>query len=207
MKTLSQSPLDPAFVQNPYPFYEQARAAGPFFRWSDYNMVCTPNAAACNAIFRDRRFGRETPAELAPIIPAHLAPFYAVEAHSMLELEPPRHTRLRSLVLRAFTSRRINALQPEIEALSHQLIDALPEGPFDLLTHFGQKLPVIIIARLLGVPEAMSDDLLRWSNAMVGMYMAGGIAPAKTAPSPQPKASSPSCAAISRPAARTRATI
>lgn len=173
MKTLSQSPLDPAFVQNPYPFYEQARAQGPFFRWADYNMVCTGNAAACNAIFRDRRFGRETPAELAREIPAHLAPFYAVEAHSMLELEPPRHTRLRSLVLRAFTSRRINALQPEIEALSHQLIDALPAGPFDLLKHFGQKLPVIIIARLLGVPEAMSDDLLKWSNAMVGMYMAG----------------------------------
>lgn len=173
MKTLSQSPLDAAFVQNPYPFYEEARALGPFFRWADYNMVCTGNAAACNAIFRDRRFGRETPAELAREIPAHLAPFYAVEAHSMLELEPPRHTRLRSLVLRAFTSRRINALQPEIEALSHQLIDALPEGPFDLLKHFGQKLPVIIIARLLGVPESMSDDLLRWSNAMVGMYMAG----------------------------------
>jgi unspecific monooxygenase len=77
------------------------------------------------------------------------------------------------LVLRAFTSRRIAALQPEIETLTHQLIDALPDGPFDLLKHFGQKLPVIIIARLLGVPEAMSDDLLRWSNAMVGMYMAG----------------------------------
>jgi unspecific monooxygenase len=76
-------------------------------------------------------------------------------------------------VLRAFTSRRIAALQPEIEALTHQLIDALPDGPFDLLKHFGQKLPVVIIARLLGVPEAMSDDLLRWSNAMVGMYMAG----------------------------------
>ena len=177
MKTLSQSPLDPAFVQNPYPFYEQARAQGPFFRWADYNMVCTGNTAACNAIFRDRRFGRETPAELAREIPAHLAPFYAVEAHSMLELEPPRHTRLRSLVLRAFTSRRINALQPEIETLSHQLIDALPEGPFDLLKHFGQKLPVIIIARLLGVPESMSDDLLKWSNAMVGMYMAGPADP------------------------------
>lgn len=177
MKTLSQSPLDPAFVQNPYPFYEQARAQGPFFRWADYNMVCTGNAAACNAIFRDRRFGRETPAELVREIPAHLAPFYAVEAHSMLELEPPRHTRLRSLVLRAFTSRRINALHPEIETLSHQLIDALPEGPFDLLKHFGQKLPVIIIARLLGVPESMSDDLLKWSNAMVGMYMAGPADP------------------------------
>jgi cytochrome P450 len=172
MITLSQSPTDPAFVQNPYPFYETARAHGPFFHWAEYGMAATGNWAAVNAIFRDRRFGREVPAELAPAIPAHLAPFYAVEAHSMLELEPPRHTRLRSLVLRAFTSRRIAGLQPEVETLTHQLIDALPPGDFDLLRHFGQKLPVIIIARLLGVPEAMSDDLLRWSNAMVGMYMA-----------------------------------
>ncbi|MDZ4309190.1 MAG: cytochrome P450 [Cypionkella sp.] len=173
MKTLHQSPLDPAFVQNPYPFYETARAAGPFFHWAEYGMACTGNAAAVSAIFRDRRFGREAPAELAPKIPDHLKPFYAVEAHSMLELEPPRHTRLRGLVLRAFTSRRIAALQPEIEALTHQLIDDFPAGPFDLLAHFGQKLPVIIIARLLGVPESMSNNLLKWSNAMVGMYMAG----------------------------------
>ena len=173
MKTLNQSPLDPVFVQNPYPFYEMARTAGPFFYWANYGMACTGNAAAAAAIYRDRRFGREVPAELAPVIPDHLTPFYAVEAHSMLELEPPRHTRLRSLVLRAFTSRRIAALEPEIATLTHQLIDAFPTGRFDLLQHFGQKLPVIIIARLLGVPEDMSDDLLRWSNAMVGMYMAG----------------------------------
>lgn len=173
MKALQQSPTEPDFVQNPYPFYEIARRAGPFFHWADYDLTCTTNAAACNAIFRDRRFGREVPPELAPTIPPHLAPFYAVEAHSMLELEPPRHTRLRSLVLRAFTSRRIAALQPEIATLSHQLIDTLPEGPFDLLAQFGQKLPVIIISRLLGVPEAMAPELLGWSNAMVGMYMAG----------------------------------
>jgi cytochrome P450 len=173
MQTLHQSPTDPAFVQNPYPFYEQARAHGPFFHWADYGIACTPSAAAANAIFRDRRFGREAPAELAPAIPDHLKPFYAVEAHSMLELEPPRHTRLRGLVLRAFTSRRIAALGPEITQLSHDLIDALPKGPFDLLAHFGQKLPVTIIARLLGVPETKGDDLLAWSNAMVGMYMAG----------------------------------
>jgi cytochrome P450 len=174
MISLHQSPTDPAFVQNPYPFYEMARAHGAFFRWADYNLICTGNATAVNAIFRDRRFGREVPAELAPVIPDHLRPFYAVEAHSMLELEPPRHTRLRSLVLRAFTSRRIAALAPEIKTLTHQLIDALPgDGPFDLLKHFGQRLPVTIIARLLGVPEQMGEDLLRWSNAMVGMYMAG----------------------------------
>lgn len=91
----------------------------------------------------------------------------------MLELEPPRHTRLRSLVLRAFTSRRIAALEPEIRALSHDLIGALPGPEFDLLAEFGQKLPVIIIARLLGVPEDMWRELLAWSNAMVGMYQAG----------------------------------
>lgn len=173
MQTLHQSPTDPGFVQNPYSFYETARKTGPFFHWTDYGLTCTGNWAAVSAIFRDRRFGREVPAELAPVIPDHLRPFYAVEAHSMLELEPPRHTRLRSLVLRAFTTRRINALGPEIAALAHELIDAFPPGEFDLLKYFGQKLPVIIIARLLGVPEAMSDDLLRWSNAMVGMYMAG----------------------------------
>ena len=171
MKKLQQSPTDTAFVQDPYPFYERARAVGPLFRWDDYNLTCTGNAAAVNAIFRDRRFGRE-PVDPLPI-PAHLAPFFAVEAHSMLELEPPRHTRLRSLVLRAFTSRRIAALAPEIEALCHQLIDRFPAGPFDLLAHYGTRVPVIIIARLLGVPEDRGDDLLAWSNAMVGMYMAG----------------------------------
>lgn len=172
MEQLAQDPTDPAFVQNPYPFYETARKAGPFFMWQDYDLVCTTSAAACNAIFRDRRFGREVPADKATAIAPHTAPFYAVEAHSMLELEPPRHTRLRSLVLRAFTSRRIAAMQPEIAALSNQLIDALPEGPFDLIRHFAQPLPVIIIARLLGVPEGMADQLLAWSNAMVGMYQA-----------------------------------
>lgn len=170
MIELSQSPTDSNFVQDPYPFYERARAAGPFFRWTDYRLTCTGNAAAVNAIFRDRRFVRE-PVDPMPL-PPHLAPFYAVEAHSMLELEPPRHTRLRNLVLRAFTSRRIAGLAPDIASLATELASGFPGGEFDLLTHFAQPLPVRIIARLLGVPEEMAPDLLRWSNAMVGMYMA-----------------------------------
>ncbi|MBL9061508.1 cytochrome P450 [Tabrizicola sp.] len=171
MIEFQQSPTDPGFVQDPYPFYERARAAGPFFHWTDYNLICTGNAAAVNAIFRDRRFGRE-PVE-PPVIPPHLAPFYAVEAHSMLELEPPRHTRLRNLVLRAFTSRRIAGLAPDITALATELAESFAAGESDLLQTFAQPLPVRIIARLLGVPEEMAPDLLRWSNAMVGMYMAG----------------------------------
>lgn len=173
MQHLSQSPTDPAFVQDPYRFYDEARKAGPFFFWEDYGLLCTTNAAATNAILRDRRFGREVPAELAQPHPPHTAPFYAIENHSMLELEPPRHTRLRGLVLRAFTSRRIAALLPEIDTLAHQLIDQIPrDEAFDLLEHVARPLPVIIIARLLGVPESMADQLLAWSNAMVGMYQA-----------------------------------
>jgi cytochrome P450 len=53
------------------------------------------------------------------------------------------------------------------------LIDAFPGGDFDLLDAFCRPIPVIVIARLLGVPEAMAPDLLRWSNAMVMMYQAG----------------------------------
>ena len=173
MRQFSQSPTDPDFVQNPYPFYEQMRAAGDLGRWEDYGMVCAASHRAVHTILRDKRFGREVPPELAQPIPAHVTPFYAVEAHSMLELEPPRHTRLRGLVLRAFTSRRVKALAPEIEALAHACINAFPkDAPFDLLPAFCEPIPVIVIARLLGVPDDMADQLLLWSHRMVAMYQA-----------------------------------
>jgi cytochrome P450 len=173
MQTVSQSPTDDSFVQNPYPSYAQWRALGDLVWWSDYDMPVACGYEAVSALLRDRRFGREQPAHLRAPTPQHLTPFYDIEAHSMLELEPPRHTRLRGLVLRAFTSRRIAALEPEIVQLCHELIDAFPNEPFDLLTHYAQRLPVIIIARFLGVPETMWRELLAWSNAMVGMYQAG----------------------------------
>jgi unspecific monooxygenase len=172
MQRITQDPTEPAFVQDPYAFYHRARALGPIVWWEDYAMPAALSHGAVNAILRDRRFGREAPPEAHAAVPERLAPFYAIEAHSMLELEPPRHTRLRGLVLRAFTARRIAALEPEIAALAHRLVDALPEAGGDLLAGVAQPLPVIVIARLLGVPEAMAPDLLRWSNAMVAMYQA-----------------------------------
>lgn len=172
MLRLSQSPTDPAFVQDPYPFYDRAREGGDLFLWEEYGMPCATSHRAVASLLRDRRLGREAPPEVAPGWPDHVQPFYDVEAHSMLELEPPRHTRLRGLVLRAFTSRRIAAMGPEIEALCDRLIDAFPSGPFDLLDAYGRVIPVVVIARLLGVPEDRAVDLLGWSNAMVAMYQA-----------------------------------
>ncbi|MEL6595929.1 MAG: cytochrome P450 [Pseudomonadota bacterium] len=172
MKQVSQSPSDPGFVQDPYPFYAQCRATADIVYWTDYRMACATSHAAVEAALRHPRMGRECPAELAPTRAAHTQPFYDIEAHSMLELEPPRHTRLRKLVLHGFTSRKIKGLQADIEALCHRLIDEFPGGDFDLLQHYGQRVPVIVITRLLGLEEAMADQLLKWSNAMVAMYQA-----------------------------------
>ncbi|RKE94052.1 cytochrome P450 [Sulfitobacter guttiformis] len=174
MISLSQSPHDPAFVQNPYPFYDRARASGPVVFWEDYGMPAAFDAATVAALLRDKRLGRAVPHDQRRPVPAHLEPFHAVEQFSMLELEPPDHTRLRGLVLRAFTSRRIKALQPDIAEITDDLLGQLPrDTPFDLIPTFCTQLPVRIIARLLGVPEAMAPDLLRWSSDMVAMYQAG----------------------------------
>ncbi|NVO23536.1 cytochrome P450 [Donghicola mangrovi] len=173
MAGLKQSPTEPEFVQNPYPFYASARAAGHVHVWDDYAMPAVFTHEAVSALLKDKRFGREIPTEMRQAPPAHLTDFYGVEDHSMLELEAPRHTRLRSLVLRAFTSRRIKGLAPEIERLCHHLIDEMPMGGCDLLPAYCAMVPVIVIARLLGVPEGMATQLLLWSNAMVGMYQAG----------------------------------
>jgi cytochrome P450 len=172
MQRLSQSPRDPAFIQDPYPFYDRARAAGPLFLWRDYGFPCAAGYDAVGSLLRDRRLGREPPAELRPPRPAHLADFHALDDISMLDREPPAHTRLRALVLRAFTSRRIAALGPEIAALAHDLLDAADGPQIDLLPAFAERLPVVVIARLLGVPEDMADRLLAWSHAMVAMYQA-----------------------------------
>ena len=174
MKILQQSPLDPDFVQNPYAFYDHARAAGPVVFWQDYDMLAAFDAATVQRLLRDRRLGRARPESRRLPVPDHLKAWGQVEAHSMLDMEPPGHTRLRGLVLRAFTSRCIASLRPEIETVTAELLDALPRsGPFDLIPTFCTQLPVRIIARLLGVPEEMSDDLLAWSTAMVAMYQAG----------------------------------
>ena len=172
MKHISQSPTDPAFVQDPYPFYDRMRALGPLVWWDDYGMACAVDHGTVSAVLRDRRMGRQAPAERAPSPDPARATFDGIEAHSMLELDGPDHARLRGAVLRAFTSRAIGGLAEGIRALCHDLIDRFPDGDFDLLDAYARPVPVVTIARLLGVPESAAGDLLAWSNAMVAMYQA-----------------------------------
>ena len=174
MKTLIQSPLDPEFVQNPYALYARVLSEEPVQYWQDYGMIAVFDAATIQALLRDRRLGRAVPEDQRQPVPDHLARFDAVERYSMLDMEPPAHTRLRGLVLRAFTSRRVKALAPDIHEICDDLLGRMPlDAPFDLIPAFCTALPVRVIARLLGVPETMSRQLLQWSNRMVAMYQAG----------------------------------
>ena len=171
MLTITQNPRETAFVQNPYAVYRAWRDE-PFVWWEHYQMPVSARYDVVNALLRDRRFGREAPAGCQPKRPAHLKPFYDFESHSMLEREPPTHTRLRGLVSRAFTPRRIEGLEKEIHTLVNHLIDAFPTGSFDLVPALAEQIPAIVIARMIGVPESMTPQLLSWSHDMVAMYQA-----------------------------------
>ena len=178
-KSVKLDPCEPWFYQNPYPAYHAIRAAVPVFKWEDYGYWCFARHEDVNALLRDRRFGRQilhvaSREELGwPQTPEHLKPFYAFEQHSLLELEPPVHTRLRGLVTRSFLSRQVERLRPAITNLSNGLIDHFEtNGDADLLTEFATPIPVMVICDLLGVPTDMAQQLLLWSHDMVAMYQA-----------------------------------
>ena len=173
-------PREPGFFNNPYRAYAAIHAASPVFFWEDYGFWCFAGHADVSALLRDRRFGRQitqlmSRAELGwPEPKPHLASFDALERHSILELEPPEHTRLRNLVNRAFVSRRIEKLGPRIAALAHERIDAFaPDGSAELIAEFAAPIPVAVIADLLGVPREMGPTLVEWSHRMVAMYQFG----------------------------------
>lgn len=176
----SAKPRDPAFYQDPYPFYGQQHASHPAFFWDEYGHWCFAGFKEVNALLRDKRFGRDilhiaTREELGmPEPKPHTKDFDYTEKFSLLNLEPPSHTRLRMLVNRAFVSRNVEQLRPRIERLANDLIDGFEaDGEVELLKAFAAPVPAIVIAEMIGLPAEMAPQLLDWSNRMVAMYMFG----------------------------------
>ena len=172
-------PCDPGFVRDPYPFYAAMRDLGRVFTWRQLGHRCCGRYDDVNAILRDRRFGRQilhvaTRDELGwPEPAAHLGPFHAFEEHSLLELEPPRHTRLRGFVNASFLPRQVDRFATPIERLAHDLIDGFAAaGRCDLVADYAAPLAVGVIADFLGVPRGLSPRLLAWSHDMVAVYQA-----------------------------------
>ena len=176
----SAEPRDPAFYQNPYAFYDRLHADNPTFFWDQYGHWCFAGFKDVSALLRDKRFGREilhvaTREELGmPEPKAHTAAFDLTEKHSLLNLEPPAHTRLRTLVNRAFVSRHVEQLRPRIIRLANEMIDGFEgQETIDLIKAFAAPIPAIIIAEMIGLPAESAPQLLNWSNRMVAMYMFG----------------------------------
>jgi cytochrome P450 len=178
-RSVQLDPREAQFYANPYPYYDRIRETVPVFKWEQYGHWCFARHEDVNNLLRDRRFGRQilhvaTREELGLAEPAaHLKHFIDHEQHSLLELEPPVHTRLRGLINRAFLSRQIERLRPFIVSLSNDLIDGFEaSGKVDLLTAYATPIPVQVICMLLGAPVEMADQFLKWSHDHVSMYMA-----------------------------------
>jgi cytochrome P450 len=178
-RSVSIDPTHPEFYNDPYAAYERIRSATPVFYWEEQKLWCFMNAADVGTILRDRRFGRELlplpgqPVELKPAS-GHLSAFDAVNRDSMLEREPPVHTRLRTLVNRAFVSRNIERLRPKISILAHELVDRMEAAKgCELIGAYATPIPVVVIAELLGIPADMSPQLVDWSHRMVAVFQLG----------------------------------
>ncbi len=168
-RSVALDPCDPVFYQNPYPAYQAIRAAMPVFKWEDYGHWCFARYDDVTALLRDRRFGRQ----VTHVTPEHLKSFYDFEQHSLLELDPPDHTRLRGLINRSFLARRIECLRPAIVNLSNSLIDAFEaRGEAEIIADFATPVAVTVICDFLGVPREMAQQALAWSHDMVAVYQA-----------------------------------
>ncbi len=160
--------LSPQFIADPYPFYDRLRAARPILFDAGWKLWFFSAYEDIAALLRDRRLGRDL--EGAPK-PDPRTPFGWLHANSLMEKEPPDHTRLRVLVNKAFTPARVEALRPLIEQTAQTLLDGvIQRGEMDLLAEFAEPLPVLVIADLLGVPQEARPQLRPWSNQIVAMY-------------------------------------
>lgn len=168
---------DPAFVQWPYPVLDELREATPvFFDERSQQWVLT-RFADVHETLRDRRLGRSyshryTHAEVGRSEPdPRWGRFHEHEQWSLLNIEPPDHTRLRRLVTKVFTPRAVDAMRPTVEQVATELFDECADRRrFDLIADYAQPFSVAVICSMLGVPRIDTQLLLDWSHAIVKMY-------------------------------------
>jgi len=163
---------NPTFVADPY---EQLKALREFDKpvWHEgMQIFLAARHSDANDVFRNKSLGRifkdKSPA-------FEWETFNWLHSDSILDSEPPKHTRLRSLVAKAFNRNKIEGMRPAVERITQQLLDAINEKvksgeTFDLIADYAEPLPVKIIADLLGFPESEEHLLRPWSQSIVKMY-------------------------------------
>ncbi len=171
---------DPTFLQDPYPVLNTVREETPIFEQRGDDGIQRWFLTRYDDVFRvlrDRRLGRVpepimTRAEVGlPPLRPDWGPYNDVEQWSLLMLEPPEHRRLRQLIFREFTPKRIEGLRPAIVGHADRLLrDASARPHFDLLADFAQPFSIHVIAELLGAPIEDWPRYLDWSHRIVKMY-------------------------------------
>src|SRR5258706_13311373 len=148
------NPLAPEFIRDPYPFYERLRTTDPM-HLTPLGMFVASRHAEASLVLRDKRFGKDyverTIRRYGPKIMEE--PVFRSMSHWMLQQDPPDHTRLRGLVVKAFTARRVEDMRPRIQHIVDETLDRIiPQGKMDLIEDFAFRLPVTIICDMLGIP-------------------------------------------------------
>ncbi len=186
------NPFLPSFLVDPYPAYAALRAQDPVHRSLALQVWVVTSYAEAEAVLRDAAtYSSDLGVATSPLALAlnhQRAASPLGHVMTVLNSDPPTHTRLRGLVNRAFTPRTVEALRGRIEAVTAELLDAAPEGgPFDLMTALAQPLPVIVIAELLGIPagdrarfKAWSDEIAATTRPMAGQAAIDGARRATT---------------------------
>src|SRR5829696_2019555 len=159
-------PLSPSFIADPYPFYRRLREEAPVFRTPQGFWLLSRYEDVAFSL-RDRRFGKDFAGNIARRYGGDRMdePVIANLARTMLVLDPPDHTRLRSLVTKAFTARRVADMRPRITKLVDEQLDrVVDKGEMDVIRDLAHRLPVIVICDMLGIPEEHRAGFLLGSN-------------------------------------------
>ncbi len=184
------NPFDPAVLVDPWDYYRRVRETAPVYRHpqlgitliSSYRAVAE---AAKNWEAFSNRFGlvmggAEVPAAVKEVAKQGYPP-----VDTMLTADPPEQKRFRSLVNKAFSVRRVEAMQPRVEAIANELVDRIvAKGRAEMLTEFGQPLPLTVIAEQLGAPREDLKRFRRWTDGFVAQLsgvadLAGQVEAAK----------------------------
>ena len=149
--------FDDAQLRDPYPRYAQWRARHPIWHDADSGHWVLSRHEDVMAVLKDhQRFSSAAMGgggiPLPPLVD-----------------DPPRHTQLRSIVNKAFTTAMLKSMEPDICAIAQSLVGALPsDADVDIVTSLTTPLPVTVIARMMGIPEERNEDFKRWSDALTG---------------------------------------
>jgi pimeloyl-[acyl-carrier protein] synthase len=167
MSTAHFNPMDPEFIADPYPTYHALRAADPVHQ-SPLGFWVLTRYEDVVATLRDPRLAKEA---IAAFVAARFGVAIPGMGLSMLDRDPPDHTRLRGLVSKAFTPRVVEGLRPHIQKIVDDLLDRV-EGAraMDLIEDFAYPLPVTVICQMLGVPVADRERFKGW-----GLDIARGL--------------------------------